>query len=71
MRSMRALSTILILSLIGIGLIIGFFVTGNTGLLFAAIVLGVIDTIFICLSLDLILGVAKMIYKGLKTGEWY
>jgi len=71
MRKLRALPAILILTLIFIGLIIGFFVTGYSELLFIAVLIGIFDFIYICLSIGLIIGVTKMIYKGVTTGDWH
>ena len=55
-----------VLTLIFIGLIIGFFVTGYAGLLFIAGFVGLIDLIIICAIFEPL----KAYIKYLCTGEW-
>lgn len=69
-RFSRTIGSIVLFTLIFIGLIIGFFVTGYTELLFIAIFIGLFDIVFIGIIHEPLMEFIKYLQKGLKTGEW-
>ena len=59
-----------LLTVIVIGLVIGFFSTGYIELLYIAIFCGVFDFIIIAAIHEPLVEYVKFLYKGLKTGDW-